>query len=108
MSGLKIDGLDDLQKELQRMQKAAKELDGHHEVPFSELFTATFMRKYTTFTTFDELLKAGGFQAETAEEFEAIPDEPFDRHIAATTKFASWEDMLEQATADYVSRKLGF
>ncbi len=108
MSGFKFDGFDDLQKELERMQKAAEELDGDHEVPFSELFTEPFMRKYTSFASFDDLLKAGGFHAETTEEFEAIPDELFDAHIAATTQFASWEDMLERATTDYVSRKLGF
>lgn len=108
MSSIKFHGFDDLQKELKRMQHAAEELDGVHNVPFSELFTPTFMRKYTTFASFAELLKAGGFQAETSEEFESIPDEPFDRHIANTTSFHSWEDMLNTATEEYISRKLGF
>lgn len=56
----------------------------------------------------DKLLEAGGFHAETTEEFQAIPEAPFDKHIASTTKFESWEKMLEEATGQYVSRKLGF
>ena len=108
MGGFKISGFDDLQKELKRLQSAAHELDGIHEVPFSELFVPVFMQKYTTFSSFDELLEAGGFHAETSEEFEAIPDTPFDEHIARTTKFHDWQEMLDTATEEYVTRKLGF
>lgn len=108
MSGFKISGFDDLQKELKQMQRAAKELDGTHKVPFSELFTSGFMRKYTPFDSLDTLLEVGGFQAETSEEFDAIPDEALDKHIAATTKFSSWEEMLDTASEEYVTRKLGF
>lgn len=108
MGSMKFDGFDGLKKQLEQMQRAAQELDGTHEIPFSELFTPAFMHKYTIFSSFDELLEAGNFHAETSEEFEAIPDEPFDKHIAATTRFATWEDMLEKATELYVTKKLGF
>lgn len=103
-----IKGLDELQRQLKQMERKAKELDGTQEIPFSELFTPAFMRKYTSFTSFDELLAAGGFHAETSEEFEAIPDAPFDAHVAATTKFSSWEEMLGKATEQYVAKQLGF
>ncbi len=105
---IKFDGFDDLQRELKKMKQNAEKLSRQKEVPFSKLFTPTFMRKYTNFSTFDELLNAGGFSAETTEEFEAIPDEPFDAHIAATTKFRTWDDMLSTATEQYVTKQLGF
>lgn len=108
MAGSKSRGINDLQKKLKQMQRAAKELSGTHEIPFSELFTPAFIRKYTSFASFDELMDAGGFQAETTEEFEAIPEELFDKHIAAITKFKSWQKMLDTATEQYISRKLGF
>lgn len=108
MSGFKITGLDELQKQLKQMERGAKELEGTKEVPFSDLFTKSFMRKYTPFSTFDELLEAGGFHADTTEEFEAIPDAPFDAHIAATTRFKSWEEMIRAAQEQYITRKLGF
>lgn len=108
MSGFKITGLDKLQKQLKEMERSAKELSGTKEVPFSDLFTTSFMRRYTPFSTFDELLEAGGFHADTTEEFAAIPDAPFDAHIAATTRFKSWEEMLSTAQEQYITKKLGF
>ena len=106
--GIKIDGLDDLSKKLKQMEKAAKELDGTHQIPMIELFTNSFMSKYTSFHSFDELLESGGFVVNTQADFEAIPDEIFDQHIAKYTKFSSWQDMMTQAGKEYALKKLGF
>ena len=108
MSSIKIKGLDKLEKQLKQMQKGAKELSRTKQVSFGELFTTSFMKKYTSFSTMDELLNVGGFKVESQEDFEAIPDTEFDKHIAATTKFKTWEDMLSEATTQYAARKLGF
>lgn len=108
MSSIKINGLDKLEKQLKQMEKGAKELSRTKQVSFGELFTASFMQKYTPFSSLDELLNAGGFNVESQEDFEAIPYIEFDKHIAATTKFSSWEDMLDEAASQYVAKKLGF
>lgn len=108
MSTIKVKGLDQAQKKLKEMQRTLKELDGKHSVTFKELFPPSFMRKYTSFDSMSDLLEAGGFHVETQEDFKAIPDEPFDEHIAATTKFKSWQDMMQVAGKEYVTRKLGF
>jgi hypothetical protein len=107
-SSIKIKGLDKLEKQLKQMQKGAKELSRTKQVSFSELFTTSFMKKYTSFSSMDELLNAGGFKVESQEDFEAIPDTELDRHIAATTKFKNWKDMLNEATTQYAAKKLGF
>lgn len=107
MSSIKITGLDKLEKQLKQMQKGAKELSRTKNVSFGELFTPSFMRKYTSFSSMDELLNAGGFKVESQEDFENIPDNEFDKHIAANTKFKNWEDMLSEATSQYAARKLG-
>ena len=106
--GFDINGLDKLQDQLKQMQKSAKELDGTHEIPFSELFTESFMLKHTSYSIFDELLSAGGFSANTTEEFQAIPDAVFDKHISQNSQFSSWQEMLDTATSDYVTKKMGF
>ena len=108
LSSFKIDGFDKLEKQLKQMEKAARDLRKIDRVSFDELFPASFMRKYTSFQTMDKLLEAGGFKAESQEDFEAIPDVVFDKHIAANTKFKCWEDMLGEATSQYVAKKLGF
>lgn len=48
---VKFDGFDDLQKHLKKMQQNAERLSREKEVPFSKLFTASFMRKYTNFSS---------------------------------------------------------
>lgn len=108
MSKLKIEGLDDLQEQLREMDRGMKELSRKHEIPLSELFTSAFMRKFTDYSSLDELLEAGGFHAETSEEFEAIPEDAFDAFIAKVSKFQSWDKMLDKATELYLSEKLGF
>jgi len=57
--------------------------------------------------SFDEFLQSGDLKAYSQEEFEAIPDEPFDRHVATVTTFSNWEDMLGKATELYALKKLG-
>ena len=105
---IEISGLEELQNELERMKENAEELSGTTQVPFSELFPTSFMRKYTQFSSMDEMLIAGSFDIESQEDFEAIPEELLDKHIAASTRFTSWEAMLEEATTQYVAKKLGF
>lgn len=105
---LKITGLDKLEKQLKQMQKGVKELEKTKSVSFGELFTSSFMRKNTQFSSIDELLQSGGFHVESQEDFEAIPDAELDKYIATVTKFKNWEDMLGEATSQYALRKLGF
>ena len=108
MAGIKFDGFDDLIDELEQLAQNAREIDGEHEVPLSELFTQSFMEENTHYSSFGDLLEAGGFHADCAEAFDSIPESELDAHIARTTKFDSWESMLEEATGQYVTRKLGF
>ncbi len=104
----KITGLTELQKDLKQMEKAAKELSQTKQVSFDKLFSASFMRKYTSFSSIDEFLNAGGFDAQSQEAFEAIPEEELDKYIANTTNFKNWEDMLGEAGTQYALKKLGF
>lgn len=108
MASFKITGLDKLEKQLKQLEKGAKELGKTKHVSFGELFPTSFMRKYTSFSSMDELFGAGGFKVESQRDFEAILDAEFDKHIAATTKFTCWEDMLGEATSQYAAKKLGF
>jgi len=94
---------DDLAKDL---KKKAEDASG--PVSFEVLFNEDFMKKYTNFSSFEELLSAGGFEVDSVEDFEAIPDDKFDEHISKTTKFKSWEDMQAEAGTIYMANKLKF
>jgi hypothetical protein len=103
---VKITGLKELQKQLKQMEKAAKELDGTQEVPFSELFTDSFLKKHTTFSSFEEFENQEIFNKyQTIEE---IPDDEMDHFVAETTNFSNWDEMLGKAGTEYAVRKLGF
>lgn len=102
----KIEGFDELSKELKKISKNAKRLDGVNEIPFDDLFTKQFMLKYTNFSTFDELLEAGNFIVNSEEGFLAIPDDLFDDHIRSVTKFKTWQSMLDKATELWVDKEL--
>ena len=107
-SGITIKGFDEFEHKLDKMAKAAKELNGTHPVPFTKLFNEHFMRKYTNFLSFDKLLEAGGWNVNCQEDFNAIPDNEFDIYINKTTQFNNWKDMMAKASEEYVAEKLGF
>lgn len=107
MSLFKITGLDELEKDLKQMEKRTKELSKTTEIQFSELFTDSFMNKHTSYSSIDELLNAGGFDAKTSEDFDKIPTEKLDQFVSKVTSFSTWEEMLDEAISEYVLTKLG-
>lgn len=104
---LKVTGLDELQKELKRMADRAKELDGSHKVPVSDLLTDDFMSKTTEFLNAQEMFDSSGFKIESQDDFAAIPDDEWDAFISKRTSFSTWQEMLSQAAAAYAKRKIG-
>lgn len=55
------------------------------------------MRRYTQHATIDEFFDAGGFEFDTEEEVENIPEQQLNVQVQATTHFSSWQEMLNKA-----------
>lgn len=104
---LKITGLDKLQRQLRDLSNRARALDGTHQVPFDELFSPDFMQRHSSHADFESLLKAGGYEVNSQEDFEAIPDEEWEEHIRRHTQFSSWQEMQETAAGAWMTKKLG-
>lgn len=102
----KIDGLDELTRNLQNLRRRAENLSG--PVKFDDLFPPEFMRRYTRLKSIDELLEASGRTISGTEDFEAIPGDEWDRVVTANTQFASWDEMKTRAGQEYAARRLGF
>lgn len=102
MAGFTFDtsGFDELQNELKQLQKKAESLDGK-SVSFYEMFPSSFMKKYTNFQDIDSFFDASGFNANTNEDFDKIPESELDSFVATNSKFSSWEEMLNVATELY-------
>jgi hypothetical protein len=92
---------------LDKLERKLKKLDGTHDVPYNELFNATFMYRYTQHSTIDEFFNAGGFEFETKEKFEEIPEEELDKFVQAATKFNTWQEMTIKAGERWVAKELG-
>lgn len=103
----KITGLKEFQKQLENLERKTEALNREHEVSFAELFTASFMVRNTNFDSMEALIEAGGFNVETADDFEAIPDQERDEHLAKTTRFANWQEMMDEASSEWVKKQLG-
>ncbi|MDD6382254.1 hypothetical protein [Mitsuokella sp.] len=74
-------------------------------VDFDEVFSTSFMRRYTRFRTFEKFLQGGRFGIKDQRDFEALPEEQMDEWVRKCTKFSSWQEMLDIATDKYVMHK---
>lgn len=102
----KMDGLDDLIKSFDKMEKNAKELDGDHNIPLGDLLNEEFMSKNTKFSSIDDFFDKSPFTVETDEDFDSIDENKLDEYVQENTKFSSWIDMLEDAQELYMESKL--
>lgn len=93
------EGLNNFDAKSNILDKAAENLES--SISFTELFTSEFMKLYTQYDSIEELLSSGGFEVNSEEDYEAIPDEDIDAHVSKTTNFSSWREMLTEAVEAY-------
>lgn len=105
-ASMKVTGLDEFQKKINRMADNASAMHGTHSVSFESLFTSSFMKEFTSFNSMQDFLDSSGFRIESQEDFEAIDDEAMDQYVARTTKFDSWENMMGEAAKQYAITEL--
>lgn len=103
-----IKSFDQFSKKLDQLAKNAKGLDGTHSVSLTDVLTPAFVSRHTRFSDAEQLFEAGGFSANSQEEFEAIPEDKLDRFISSESSFGSWKEMLSAAGAAWAKGKLGF
>jgi hypothetical protein len=104
--GIKITGLDELQRKLKELQHRAEALAGTHDVPMSQLLTSEFMLLNTDFESVESMFRASGYKIESQADLAPIPDEPWDAFVRSRTRFGSWREMLAAATKEYAERRL--
>ncbi len=104
---IEFDGFDELSKKLDELKESAESIQGTR-VPLGELLTPGFLAKHTRFLSEDEMFEASGFNVETTEDFEKIPDEEWNNFIEQNTPFTTWSDMLSAAAAEWAQKRLSF
>ncbi len=74
-------------------------------IDFDKVFDISFMRKYTKYKNFAKFLSGGKFTITCQQDFEDLPEELMDAHVAKNTQFKSWQEMLDFATDKYILRQ---
>jgi len=103
---METSGFDELTKALNDLSKRVEELSGEHSIPLSDLLTTGFMHLHSKYLSAEDFFKAGGFEFNSQEEFEKIPEVELDQHIQSNTNFLTWSEMLDEAVKDYMTNKL--
>ena len=102
-----VEGLDELNDELERLEENARELDGTHDVPLTELFNPRFMHKYTDFESFGDMIEQSKWTVESQQDFEAIPGRQFDMYVRERTQFSDSDEMLDVAAEEWIASEMG-
>lgn len=103
---MKITGLKEFQKKLDKLASNIKALDENNNVPLNEVLNDQFISKHTKFTSLSELIERSGFNVQSAEDFYAIPDDKWDEYIKSISRFSGWKEMLRNATELWAVKKL--
>ena len=98
---LKIDGLDDTLKDLKRMEKNSKQLNGKTAVNLNEVVNDRFIQKNTRFRSLDEMVEKSGYELEDFGEVEEI-----DRFISQNSNFSSWEELQSKAAGEWDMKQI--
>jgi hypothetical protein len=91
---------------LRRLQENLRNVTDTHEVPLTELLNPDFMRKHTSFASFEVMLAASPFTVETAEDFTAIPEDQWEFFVCKVTPFDSWLEMQKEAGVERLRGRL--
>lgn len=74
-------------------------------ITFGDIFPASFMRKYTKFTSLYELFEKGGFLNESDEIPDPLDENELDKHISKNSRFYSWLGMVELSVKEYYEKQ---
>jgi len=80
----------------------------HEDQPLTmnDLFTSDFMIRYTEFSSIEEFFFSSGLSVGSQQSFECISREQLDTYVCTVTKFNSWDEMVTEATDEWVLRHL--
>jgi len=91
----------DLSGKLSSLAETYSEISSEYDVAIGELLSDDFLQKHTPYQTLDELITSGGFCFDSEEAFEAIDCDALNQHIATTTSFSNWQELLSKAKTEY-------
>lgn len=97
---------ENLSKKLSKLTDNAKELEKTSSIPFEELLTSTFLKKYTSLDSLELFIKDSPFTDVNFSNFENISEIELDNYVRTISSFSTWSEFIKTACSEYVRNKL--
>lgn len=107
MTKVDFSGFDEFGRVLKKLERNLKRKEGKNSVSFTELFPIGFMKRYTQFSSIEEMFNESPFTIHSEDDFAAVDDHEWENFIKSSTNFVSWEQMQEDAIVDWTRNQLG-
>lgn len=99
--GFQVRSFDELEKKL---NKKINDTNGRKSLDV--LFDEEFIKKYTNFSSINEMIEESNLGIKTQEDFDNKPEEEWNKFVIENTKFSSWEEMKSKAGNLYTIKHL--
>ncbi|MCK0923700.1 hypothetical protein BFR80_006340 [Acinetobacter pittii] len=93
-------------KGLKQLTKNVEKLKAKGSASFTEIVNADFISSHTDYSDIFDLFKHAGFEIESVEQIESIPEDDLDKFISENTKFESFVNLQENAASEYMKKQL--
>jgi len=107
---IKVQGPTELKDRIERFAASVKRLEGEHTVSINDLFTESFLRSCSRFSSFEEMVRESGLVnwegTLTNEIMQSIPDEDWDNWVKQETTYPCWKEMLVSAEMKYIMNRV--
>ena len=85
------------------LEKKINSLQGKHQVTEKQLFPDSWIVKYTKFKNWNEFASNAPWDGSFTDDSKKLEREKF---VSENSNFKSWQDMINKASSDYVSRQI--
>jgi len=98
-----IEGLDEVQKNIEKLQKKVKKVGRKQNVKLVELLPDSFIKKHSNYNSLESMIDSSPKEINSEKDLES---EEWNKFIKENSKFNSWEEMLQVAHAEWVKKEI--
>lgn len=91
---------------LDKLQKNIEEVSGTHSYKLTDILNEEFIRKNTTFKSYDDMITKSGLELNETSAEELYLNEELNNFVNENTNFENFKDMCTSAAGVYVAKKV--
>lgn len=91
---------------LDKLQKNIEEVSGTHSYKLTDILNEEFIRKNTTFKSYDDMITKSGLELNETSAEELYLNEELNNFVNENTNFENFKDMCASAASEYVAKKV--